>query len=216
MLKNYVSILALVIAISVFVLPLQANDAKGDKAGEEIQEVNGLDIPLKRPTVRQEYLEGFQKNKNNAELLSEYTELVSLFVERDAIQTANDPKEARKAEEKLKKINAKIDKSKRSLFRLAKKLRKPLDKDYEQIVKKFNDFEAKAAKAGERGQDKVQMKYSQEAAKISQSMIGLKNSIDMINYHLFFDEYEPKPEAAADKEDKGDKRDKGDKGGKNK
>ena len=211
MLKNYVSILTLVIAVCMFAQPLQANDAKGAKgakeakevkAGEETQIVNGLEIPLKCPNVRKEYLESFQKNKNNAELLAEYNEVISLYVEREAIQTANDPKEARRAEEKLKKINSKIERNKKKLFNIAKKMRKPIDKNYEQVVKKFNEHEEKAKKAEERGQEKVAMKHSQDAAKISQNMINLKNSIDMINYHLFFDDYEPKPEAEADKGDK--------------
>jgi hypothetical protein len=201
--------LVLIVVFSISGLPLLAKDGKdgkGGKDGEETQVVNGLEIPLKCPKVRKEYLESFQKNKNNAELLAEYSELIALYVERDAVQTANDPKEARRAEEKLKKINSKIDKGKRSLFRIAKKMRKPIDKDYEQIVKKFNDFEEKAKKAEERGQEKMVMKYSQEAAKISQSMISLKNAIDMINFHLFFDDYEAKPEAEAE----------GNKGGKKK
>jgi hypothetical protein len=199
MLKNYVSFLTLLIAACMFTQSLQANDAK---AGEETQIVNGLEIPLKCPKVRKEYLESFQKNRNNAELLAAYNEQIGLYVERDAIQTANDPKEARRAEEKLKKINSRLDRNKKKLFNIAKKMRRPIDKKYEAVVKKFEGHEEKAKRAEERGQEKMAMKHSQDAAKISQSMISLKNSIDMINYHLFFDEYEPKPQAEVDKGDK--------------
>lgn len=177
----------------------------------------GADIrPEKRPNKPNDNeLTAARKNAKYKEFFDAYDEIIAMYRERDALEAANDPKEARKAQSKLERVDRKLDRAKRDFYKIAEKLRKPLDKDYEKLQDRLDDLNKKAEDAEARKQDDRATKFYQEQAKYTGTHANLKKQIDLIDYHLFFDEYEPEglAEAPKDKiqfEDKGDgKRERG-------
>ncbi|MGI5924334.1 MAG: hypothetical protein ACOX9E_10360 [Lentisphaeria bacterium] len=172
--------------------------------------------PEKRPNKPNDNeLTAARKNAKYKEFFDAYDEIIALYRERDALEAANDPKEARKAQSKLERVDRKLDRAKRDFYKIAEKLRKPLDKDYEKLQARLDDLNKKAEDAEARNQDDRATKFYQEQAKYTGPHANLKRQIDLIDYHLFFDDDETEGLAGGRKdeiqfEEKGDgKRERG-------
>ena len=203
-------LLKLVLAVAV-VAPLLSIGGPLDDRDQSSD--RGADLrPEKRPGKPGENdLTNARKNPKFKEFFAAYDEIVGLYREQQALETANDPKEARKAKSKLERVDRKLERAKRDFYKIAEKIRKPLDKDYDKLQERLDDLGKKAEDAEAKKQEDRATKFYQEQGKYTGSHANLKKQIDLINYHLFFDEYEP--ESLAD-EPKDELKDEDKEGGK--
>ncbi|MCK5802920.1 MAG: hypothetical protein KAI66_08815 [Lentisphaeria bacterium] len=142
----------------------------------------------KRPKVHKVYLERFQESEKNADLVELHTEIQSLHDQNKDLKVEAEGKgrEARKAKDRIRKNEAKIDKGKRKVVKLVDKKLKKSRKSYAELKRKHDSYKKKAKKAEKGGGDGT--KYHMEAAKFSGRIGGLKRNIDLVEWHLFFEE----------------------------
>lgn len=150
----------------------------------------GIELPESKPKPAAASLESFENNKRYAKLFELRAEVIELFREREALNDLADPREAKRAKRKLEQVEQKLYRAKQKFYREAKRIRDPWTKDFEKVDKIYQDLMDKSAKAAEQGNDARSTKFAQEADKHTGKRESLQRNIDLINYFLFFDEYE--------------------------
>jgi tetrahydromethanopterin S-methyltransferase subunit G len=176
---------AVVVPLGLFAQPMLGDRSQVVDRGAGIR-------PEKRP-VKPSDNDIFKARDNDAykEFFAAYDDIVNLYRERQVLETANDPKEARRAKQRLERLERRLERGKRDFYKLAEKLRKPMDRDYEKLQERLDDLEKKAKDAEARNLEDRATKFYQEQGKYSGTHANLKKKIDLINYYLFFDEFDP-------------------------
>lgn len=184
-------VIALLLASPSLLNAGELKPSKDDEDAKEPKVVCGLTLPDKQPKLDERIVESYRKYKKYADFFKLHDDLLHCYIERKALQTpAEDPKEARKNAKELEKVEKKLNKAKRKFFKVAKKLRTPIDREYNKLRDKYDQLDQQADEALDKGNERKAEKLSQASAKFTGKMEELKTNIDLINMFLFFDEYE--------------------------
>ena len=142
----------------------------------------------KRPKVNKVYIERARESKSFKPIVELYDGIQLAKNEIATLKAIEDPKEARKAERRIRRLEGQSTRDYRKLEKLIEKKLKPYDKKYREAKRKYDTNKAKAAKMEDSGQADKATRYHQEAAKYSGPMEGAKRQIDILTWFMFFDE----------------------------
>jgi len=197
---------ALLIAIATSFLCLGGPLADREKSSGQEKELRPETRPDK-PSAND--LTHARKDSKYKAFFASYDEIIGLYREKQALTNANDPNVARKAKSRLPRIDRKLQRAKRDLYKIAERLRRPLDREHDSIQNRADDYGKKAEEAEKRKLKDRAAKFNEEQDTYNIALGNLQKQIDLINYHLFFDEFEPEGDDLNGKSADDDKKDKG-------
>lgn len=158
---------------------------KEDTKEEEL--FKKLEMPQKRPKLAPVHIEAARRRYKD--LASLYDELGIQVRKKHALELQDDPKQARKKRREIEKLDRDMFRIKREMVREARKLRRPLDRELAQMLAEKEKVDARIEAAEKSGNEKRARAIAQDFARRSHKIDSVSQSIDYINYFLFWDEF---------------------------
>jgi len=188
---RFVFAVTLLLALASPLVAQQDNAAQGPLLGKqdnrEEELFKKLEMPDKRPKLVGQYLE--QARKRHKELAASYDELGIQIRKKHALELNDDPKQVRKNRREIEKLDKSVYRIKRDMVREARKLRRPLDRQLEQVLAEKAKVDAQIEAAEKAGNEKKARRLAQDFAKRGDVLGNTRTRIDQINYFLFWDDF---------------------------
>ena len=147
-----------------------------------------------KPAANPEDVEAFRKRGDTAavEIVTLHDEIDKDYTDlRTAMNVAmGDDKEARKAKNEIKTLEAKIKRQSRKLKAAVEKLVLPIDRDYQATTRKYDGLQEKAKQFEDQKQDKRATATYQQADRYTAQIDAAKRTMEAARSFLTFESAE--------------------------